>query len=457
MSFREFKFNSGKSALLLWRIKQAGDTYIIEHGLEGGAMQTALDRPGPKGKEGSKAYLDGAANCLVHIEREIKKKIDKGYIEYIDGKPLSIQINEIDFTKGLPKNFCGYKPQTSIEDAALVKLHKSGKARYTRKYDGFCHIAAHLTTGWEIYSRRMDVVTDKFPNHLFALQASKYQIGTVIVGEMVCQNPDGTDDFRSTSRVCRSLSEEARKLIADKEAPEPFFIVFDIIFYNGKDLKNTSYDDRHELWKNDFLSPSLIRSVEYFDLTPETWMGYAKKNNWEGFVVVDGSAIPGDKFYSYHGNSDRPKGHYKLKTVHDADVVIFAGLAGSGKNLDGIGSVFIKQRYPNFYPGTLEAHPKAGEWFFCGKAGSGFGEKSLSTTDLEILLVKNNLPILQKEKEAEEIDIKNENGLVTHIEYSARMPKTQKFRFPVFIRLRDDKLAKECFAEVLASEDVEDE
>jgi ATP-dependent DNA ligase len=448
-AWREFRFESkGKSAPLVWKIKQDGETYQTQHGILDGAMQTNSDRPGDKGKPDTKAYVNPTDNCTFHVEREIRKKTEKGYIEYIDGKPSSVQVNEIVFDKLLPKNFCSYKPQTSIEDATLAKLHKSGKARYTRKYDGMAHVAVHHTHGWEIYTRRMDLATERFPNHLLELEASKFQVGTIIIGEMACQRPDGTDDFKGISRICRSEPEEARKLVTDGEVSEPLFIIFDVLFHNGQDLKNNSYDERSGLWKN-FPAPTvksqtLIRSVEYFKLTPESWMALAKEKGWEGFVVTDGSAVPDDKFYSFHGDAKRPKGHYKLKPVYEDDVVIFAAAAGSGKRLNGIGAVHVKQ-----------LHPSTKQWMYCGKVGSGFTDEDIA--DLERLCQKHQIPTVEKDKDAEKMDLNKTAGLVCQIEYGERQPGTQKFRFPVFIRVRDDKAVAECFAQKLAAEEVDDE
>jgi ATP-dependent DNA ligase len=443
---REFRFEGKKSQPLVWKISQQGTKYTTEHGMLGGAMQTFSDIPGDKGKVGTKGYVTAEDNCVFHIEREIRKKLEHGYVEYIDGKPSQEQVNEIIFTKALPKNFCGYKPQTSIEDAALEKLHKSGKARYTRKYDGMCHLAVHHPTGWEIYTRRMDLSTERFPLHLEALSKTSYEIGTILVGEMVCVKSDTKEDFKAISRICRSLPEESRKLILECEVPEPQFIIFDILFHNGKDLKNTCYDERAKLWKGVNLSilghenKTLIRSIDYFNLTPQTWQKYAKDHGWEGFVVTDGSSIPGDKFYSFDGDAKRPKGHHKLKPIYEDDVVVFAAAAGSGKRLNGIGAVYVKQ-----------LHPETKKWMYCGKVGSGFTDEDLA--ELEKIWKDKKYPIFSKDKDAEKFDINQDDGLVIMIEYGERQPGTQKFRFPVFCRIRTDKSAKECVAQRLAPEE----
>lgn len=438
MSWREFRRKSGKT-FLYWKIKQDGDTYTTEHGqLNTENPQTFSDTPGPKGKEDTKAYVNAEDNCTFNVEREIRKKQEHGYIEYIDGEPSNKEVTEIDFNKCLPKNFCGYKPQTDIKPEALKKIHDAGKAFYSRKYDGMNHLCVNHTWGWEIYTRRMDLASERFPNHIKELEKfDSFDVGTILVGEMVCHTADGRDDFKAISRICRSDPAEARKLIEDGECPEPNYRVFDILYFNHKSLENETFINRMSLLQ-DKLEGTLIRQVDKFDLTPDTWEDYAKKEGWEGFVIVDTSSVPGDKFFSFDGDAKRPKGHHKLKPIYEEDVVIYAGVKGSGKRLDTVGSVLVKQ-----------IHPDTGEWFRCGKVGSGFTDEDIA--QIEKKLKDNNLPIYDKDKQDNK-DL-DDSGIVAMIEYSERQPGTNKFRFPVFMRTRIDKTIKECTAQRLAEEE----
>jgi len=196
MSWREFRFVRKGKADLVWMIKQDGSSYVTRHGQLDGKLQEHSDTPGSKGAEGTQAYVDEVNNCQFHVLREIRKKTENGYIEYIDGVPTQEQISSFSFGNFMPKTFCAYKPQTSITESALTKLHKAGKARYTRKMDGQMHLAVHHTWGWEIYSRRMDLSSDRFPNHIEALKTTPYGKGTILVGEMVCAD-GGKENFKS--------------------------------------------------------------------------------------------------------------------------------------------------------------------------------------------------------------------------------------------------------------------
>ncbi len=457
MAWREFRFARSGKADLVWKIEQDGESYRTQHGQLDGAMQEFSDTPGPKGAEDTAAYVNALDNCAFHVAREIRKKTESGYIEYKDGQPLTEQVDGIDFEKALPKCFCGYKPQTSIAPEALKKLHKKGQARYTRKYDGMCHLLVNHNDGWRVYTRRMDDTTSRLPGLVAQLEELKqFGKGTIIVGELICLRPDGTDDFKSISRFCRSDPDEARRLVNHGDIHEPIFVMFDALFHNGRDLRNKTYDERSKLWQTlpplkDVIQYELatspkpfyknkfrILSVDYFNVTPDTWEDFAKEQGWEGFVVTDGAAKPGDKFYSFNGKAKRPKGSHKLKPIYEEDVVIYAGFKGTGKRLGGIGSVFVKQK-----------HPDTGEWFNCGKVGSGFTDDDL--VEVEKLIVDKGIPIVDKEKEALE-NLGSNDGIVMMLEYSERQPGTNKFRFPVFNRLRFDKGVEECEAQRLSAE-----
>lgn len=442
---QEFRQQKGKKTWI-WKIAQDGESYTTEHGLLDGAKQTFSDTPGPKGKVGTKAFVSAEDNATFNLKREIRKKIENGYIEYIDGQPVTKQITSIDFNEYLPKNFCPYKPMVTPDDngATIKKIFKAGKARATRKRDGMNHILVHHTFGWEVYSRRIDLVTEKYPNHIAELQNSNLKPGTIIVGELLCEKADGTDDFRAISRVCRSDAEEARKLIDSGECPESIYCIFDFLWKDGVCLDNTTYDSRMVFWKDELdkwiPDHKLIRSVTYYDLKEDSWEKLAKDNKWEGFVLVDGSCKPGNKFFSYDGSAKRPKGHYKLKPVSEADICIFATTLGGGKRLDGVGAVHVKQ-----------IHPETGKYFYAGKVGSGFDDSSLE--ELEKMCADLKIPSLERDKDAEEMDLETGPGIVAQIEYSIRLPKSQKFRFGVFCRFRDDKKPEECIAEQLAEEE----
>ena len=425
----------------VWKIRQDGEWFYTEHGKLDGAMQNTSDRPGPKGKVDSKAFVSAEDNAKFNVERQIRKKTESGYVLFDPTQAMGESTTEpgtIDFSKRLPKNFTAYKPQTSIEPAALEKLFHEKKARLTRKYDGQSFISCKHTYGWEIYTRRMDIFTDKFPVQVAQLNTLSFDVGTILQGEMVCFGNNRVESFKDISRYCRSDAETARKLVENKEVVEPTYLLFDVLFHNGEACNNTTYDNRRKLYAD--VNTDNIMPVDLQDVSPSNWEETAKANGWEGYVVNDGSSTPKDKFFSFDGDAKRPKGSYKLKPVYTEDVVVYAGVLGNGKRLGKVGSVLVKQK-----------HPDTKEWFKCGKVGSGFTEEDIEVVGK--LIADLNLPIYEDDKK-DKSDL-NDYGFTVELEYSERQPGTNKFRFPVFMRIRDnsDKHPTECVAQRLAAEE----
>ncbi len=441
MSERDFRLvKNGKTQV--WSIRQDGDTITTNHGLLNGRLQTYSDRPGEKGLAHSKAYMSPEENATFCMDREIRKKMETGYREWKDGAFIGEAREEsIDFSKSLPKHFCSYKPKSDISLESLKKLEDKGNLLFTRKVNGFCHVAAHHTDGWKIYSRRMDDLSQHFPLHIERLNIlENFKVGTILVGEMVCWDEKEKDDFKKVSRFCRSLPVEARQLIVDGEVPEPTFIVFDCLFFNGEDLKDKNYHQRQSIWREGLLLLNkIIRPIGLVHTTAGTWQMIVKSEGWEGLVAVDVKTTPGEKFYSFTGKAERPNCSFKLKPVWTEDVIVYAGSTGQGKRLNGVGAVH-----------TAQINPNTGKYFSCGKVGSGFCDEDLEEIEKQMLAL--NIPILKKDKEADDINLEDCPKLVVEVEYRDRQPGTNKFQHGVFIRMRADKGPEECIQAKFADE-----
>ena len=139
MKFREFRKSTGRSSRQnVWFIGVEGDTVITRWGLLDGAIQETKDVPGSCGVEGHADYQTPEQYAVFCMERDIRKKKETGYVEYINGKPTETVANSIDFSKPLPKNLTFCKPKTSISDK---KLSQVKNPIWTQKRDGMMHVA----------------------------------------------------------------------------------------------------------------------------------------------------------------------------------------------------------------------------------------------------------------------------------------------------------------------------
>ena len=247
---REFKKTTGRNKRpMVWRtfIDPNDPTYyVVQWGLEDGAIQETKDRPGTCGVDGHSDYQTAEEYAIFCMNREIRKRIEQGYIEYINGKPEGEAACSIDFSKPLPKNLCFYKPKKEISKKLLADLYKNKKAIWTLKRDGMMHITVKRNNKFEIYSRRMDLVTENYPHIIRSLELLDLPNNTILLGEMCYLNSDGTDSFKNVSKICRSKTDLALAYQGFVEFPkrknkesvigELSYYVFDVAFYAGRDL-----------------------------------------------------------------------------------------------------------------------------------------------------------------------------------------------------------------------------
>lgn len=433
---REFRKTTGRGATAqVWYIWQEEDSYFVKWGQLGGALQETSDRPGDCGVSGYSDYQTPSQYALFCMNREIRKKLEQGYVEYVDDEPLNSVATAIDFSKPLPKNLCFYKPQLKIEQEDLEKLVAAGRAIWTLKRDGMCHISCKRNGEWEIYSRRMDLVTDHYPHIVEKLRHLEVGDGTILIGEMVLLNPDGRDNFKAVSKICRSkkdlslayqgLGDFPKNKKDESVVGKIKYYVFDMPFLNGTDLvSNFKVRDRLEnifevICKD--CEPFVIPLDIIDNLTTKNDLDIAKQLGIEGWVIMDADATYGDKGYSFDGKARRPNGIYKRKAKLEDEFIISGVYEGSGRNRGRFGGFLIQQ-----------IHPETGERIDCGKCGGGFSDEHRDSFLNEDLI-----------------------GQTIKVEFDSRQPNKDgayALRFPVY-KSFSDKTPEECIAQNLEEDE----
>lgn len=460
---REFRKTTGRNKKpQMWYIGIDPDdtaSYIVKWGMLDGAMQTTSDTPGSCGVEGHADYQTPEEYVVFCMEREIRKKEEQGYVEYIDGEPVKEVATSIDFNKPLPKNLCFYKPKKEISDKKLSSLSKRGKAVWTIKRDGMMHVAVKTKGVWEIYTRRMDLATEKFPHIVEALDKLKMPNESILLGEMVFLKDDRRDDFVATSRICRADPDLALAYQGLGDFPKDAkdtevlgklrYYVFDIAFVDGDDLISeytvgerlewlrkyfsnikdlrvitgvnapAGIMDRERELRSDMLWDEYIAPLQIIQTDVGEDLDLAKAVGFEGFVAVDIDAEYGDKAYSFDGKAHRPNGIWKRKPKYEEEFVISGTYEGSGRNRGKLGGFFITQ-----------IHPNTGETIECGKCGGGLSDEQ-------------RLDFWSRKKKLV--------GRTIKVEFDSRQPPKDgayALRFPVFKGFAD-KAPRECIAQFL--------
>ena len=463
---REFiKITGRNSRPQIWKIEvdpEDPKSYIVEWGLLKGVQQKTSDTPGPCGVIGHSDYQTAEQYVLFCIDREIRKKLEHGYTEYVEGKETENVSSSIDFSLPLPKNLCFYKPKKEISEENLKKLVEKNSAIWTLKRDGMMHIIVK-NSDVIIYSRRMDVVTEKFPHIVESVNQLNLPDKTILLGEMCLLDKEGKDNFKGVSQICRSDNDlslgyqgvkplpkrREKELVLDKIC----YYVFDIAFYDGKDLITTQLvKDRLLLLKTIFskfnnellidtgreatleqlkienknrkmmLKTHHIGPMEIYKTDYTTDIQLAKDLKCEGFVILNADICYGDKAYSFDGKAQRPNGIFKRKPKYEQEFYITGAYIGSGRNRGRLGGFDIAQ-----------IHPTSGISIDCGKCGGGF-------SDAQRIEFWNNREDLINKTIKVEFD-------------SRQLPKdgVYSLRFPVFLGFAD-KTIEECIADLQQGE-----
>lgn len=132
------------------------------------------------------------------------------------------------------------------------------------KWDGIRSQIIHRNSSIYIWSRGEELLTEKLPElHPFIKSLPQ---GVVLDGEIVCYNNNKPLPFNLLqTRIGRKTL--TRKILAD--APVAF-IAYDLLEYEGKDIRNTSMENRRALLKG------IIKENEFVKLSP-----LVEFKNWE--------------------------------------------------------------------------------------------------------------------------------------------------------------------------------
>jgi hypothetical protein len=447
---REFRQKHGRAGERYWGISfkakpgEPVETIVTEWGaiIDGKrkAHGTTEDRPGPKGKSGTKGYVTAENNAIFNTDRLIRKKMEEGYEEVgLDGRPLlGGSADEIYHDRPLPKNLCFSKPRNSVPPSTIEKLERAGDLILTRKLNGMM-IIAHLDSDGDphLYSRRMDNVTELFPHLVTSLgpQGMKFSGESILLFEAFTGEGNTQDEFEAVQGVMRSKTPRALAL-QEKNGWVKFYL-FRVPMWKGVFVeKNHTCWQMCEFIENVFtdrfleerhvaVEDQFLFALQNIELPHHEAMALAADYGWEGFVAYQRSATLGEYSFSFHGTPDRPACCFKIKPVYEDDFVAYwepdkgttdmpRGSYGSGKNSSTVGSISLYQ-----YNMDRELI------FIC--ECSGFTDE-----DRKYLEKAADYPaVVQVE--------------YTNRSYISKGRKTNALQFPRFIRVRMDKTPKECF------------
>jgi bifunctional non-homologous end joining protein LigD len=209
---------------------------------------------------------------------------------------------------------------------------------YEIKWDGYRSLAVIVNGHAELISRN-NLSFDQF--HPIADALSKWKVQAIIDGEIVVLGADGKSDFSAIQNWQR------------RKDGQLVFTVFDILWYEGRDLRDLPLTERKAVLEAVLPADDTIRLSKAFAVNGIEFFHAAEKAGIEGIMAK--------KADSTYTGGDRSKEWLKVKVERRQEVVIGAFT----RNAD-TGKLFSALAIGVYEKGVLR---------YIGKVGTGWSEK----------------------------------------------------------------------------------
>lgn len=254
----------------------------------------------------------------------------------------------------------------------------------------------------EFLSRTGNDITTDYPEFQFIKNIKAKQCK--LDGEIVIFDEKGNPSFELMQNRSQHKENAA-------------YIVFDIIEKDGKDLRDLPIEARKEILSNTIIENEHLLLMPFTDNGTRLWKTIHKRKLEGVMAKLKGSSYIEGRTVQW----------LKIKEVNTIDCVI-------------VGIIQKKREISSL---ALGLYDKNNDLKFIGKVGTGFSESMLHSLD-NLLKRSKHTSIKAIVGELPKNLIPVVPDKVCEVKF-LKVTKDFKLRIPVFIRLRDDKLPKECF------------
>lgn len=289
------------------------------------------------------------------------------------------------------------------------------------KYDGYRIIAFLKNGAVRLVSRNDRDWTGRFPSIVDALSRFPAE-KAVIDGEIVIQLPDGITDFQSLQNALKGVRSSGTMI----------YYLFDILHYNGYDLKSTPLAERKNYLKQCLAKmppgPSALRFSDHVEGSGDKVYDHACRLSLEGIISKDRLGAYLQK---------RSRTWVKVKCQHRQEFVIGGYTEPSGTRT-AFGALLI---------GVYDDEDNLR---YCGKVGTGFNNKQLASLKKIMSGIERKTPPFvnpPNRTEARKVHWISPR-LVAEVAFSG-WTREQRLRHPVYKELREDKAAGDIRRETI--------
>lgn len=316
----------------------------------------------------------------------------------------------------------GRETMSLDEDPVRPMLAVTGKPfsgdgwLFEPKFDGIRCLAFIRRRKVILKNRRLSIITEAFPEIADAV-LDAVPADCILDGEILIMK-DGKPDISAIQRRLYRGSSLAARLLTQTTPAQ--YVVFDILNLEGASLISHPLLERKRILAGILHQNTIVALTGYVEKTGEMYFEAAQRNGFEGVVAkqLDSLYLPGVR--STHW--------VKFRKSTGFDLVVGGYTTGHGKRNDTFGALL------------LGAYAPDGSFVYVGRAGSGFSRNEAVIICMS--LKRTDSPAFAHppaEPEAHWTLPK----LVVEVK-ALEVTRNNILRFPVFLRVRSDKNAREC-------------
>ncbi len=331
-----------------------------------------------------------------------------------------------------------------VQNLNEVPLHMRGEMFIEYKYDGE-RVQIHRDGNGHVhaFSRRLERITQQYPEIIDAFTKSDVPKNTILEGEIVAFDVKTEHLLPFQTLMQRRRKHDVPTYI--KKVPIALFL-FDLLLVNNRNLLGQPLSERRRLLQNCIKQSRLIRLSKYTvsaDIAVvEGCFREALAYGAEGVVIkaADGPYQAGKRGWLWI----KFKREYRKQLADTFDLVVVGALHGKGYRAGSYGSLLLA----SFDPAT-------NRYFTLTKVGAGFSDKMLRNLPgiLKPYVIREKHRLVDTRMTADVwfepvkvVEVAGAELTVSPVHTAAqRLVKRGglALRFPRFVRFRDDKAAEQ--------------
>jgi len=370
-----------------------------------------------------KGIEDGKLHFVMHGERlsgefiltRLKDKPEDWLLMKVkdEAAELSVKGAEIADFPDHPQPMLATETTKAFSDPAWT---------FELKLDGIRVLASKRGGKIEMATRNGIEMADKFPAVKKALADLPFE-NFILDGELVLFDEEGHPSFQALMEFYKPPDGQRPKLKAGEHIQ---LCVFDVLYLENRDLRGSELHDRRQVLETVHPVSDEIRVLDSYPEIGESLYAETEKAGLEGIMAKRLSSI--------YQSGRRSPDWVKIKKYHSEEFLIGGYSRGQGAREDTFGALLLGQRQAD------------GSLLYVGNCGGGFTEDELDDVceSLNSLRTDTN-PFSEKPVlKTKAVWLKPER--LAEVRF-ASWTRDHHLRFPIFLRMRDDKIPAELAEE----------